>query len=385
MSVLMGDDLIELGLTDNPAGNPKERTAPKASTGLNSFVSRLLAVISSTTVESDSLNTKTFRATLEKYRLQLEQSEGDPNIAAVADECLQFCRDYLVRARRYLLEREIEFAELIDVMRIALGKLAGEAKAFNLTVKGSSERINRLTEIEDIRELKHRIYEEVLELDRVVNEKQKQDELNHARLSRRIEILQVNLAHSKQEAAIDPLTRIANRGSFDSSFEQWIQTHRENGEPFVLCMLDLDDFKRINDEYGHQIGDRVLFCAAQWLSKCVRSTDFLARYGGEEFVIMLRDVTLPQADSRFTEMLSKMAACKYAFSDGNRECVIGFTASCGLAEFNLDETADELLRRADEALYSAKKTGKNRVAVAKTQKSLWKALVSRGLPRMSRQ
>jgi diguanylate cyclase (GGDEF)-like protein len=150
-------------------------------------------------------------------------------------------------------------------------------------------------------------------------------------------------------------------------------------------MLDLDDFKHINDIYGHQVGDRVLFCAAQWLSKCIRATDFLARYGGEEFVIMLTDVTLTQAERRFSELLSSMSACNYSFSDGKKECVIGFTASCGLAEFNLEESGEDLLRRADEALYSAKRTGKNRVVVAKTQKSLWRALASVGLPRTSRQ
>jgi diguanylate cyclase (GGDEF)-like protein len=366
----MNERLIELGLLEE---GPE--TDQNTSVELASFVARLLALVSDTTIESDTLKTYEFRSKLERFRHRLANSvHGDPNTAVVASDCFRLCQDYLKRSHTYLLERETEFAEVIDVMRIALGKIAGEAKAFSVRLMGSSERFNRLTEIEDIRELKKQIAREVRDLNRTVSEKQKQDEVNYSRLTQRIEVLQTNLARTSEEACLDPLTRVSNRGSFDRAIEEWISTHKESRKPFVLAMLDLDDFKHVNDMHGHQVGDRVLLCAAQWFGKYVRGGDFLGRYGGEEFVIMLTDFNLTQAEPRFTELVSKIASCAFDYTKDGQIYVVSFTVSCGLAEFSPDETAEELLRRADEALYEAKRTGKNRVAIGKKQKSLWTTL-----------
>ena len=264
----MNERLIELGLLEQ-----EPEIDQNATVELASFVARLLALMSDTTIESDTLKTYEFRSKLERYRHRLANSvHGDPNTAVVANDCFRLCQDYLKRAHAYLLERETEFAEVIDVMRIALGKIAGEAKSFSVRLIGSSERFNRLTEIEDIRELKKQISQEVRELNRTVAEKQKQDEVNYSRLSDRIEVLQTNLARTNEEASVDPLTRVANRGSFDRALGKWVAGHKESRKSFVLAMLDIDNFKQINDTHGHQIGDGVLLCAAQWFGKYVRAS-----------------------------------------------------------------------------------------------------------------
>src|SRR5437868_14386039 len=171
----MNERLIELGLNEQDAGNVPE-LEPSATVELASFVARLLSVVGDTAVESDTLHTYEFRSKLERYRHRLANCvHGDPNTAIVANECFRLCQDYLKRAHSYLLERESEFAEVIDTMRIALGKIAGEAKSFSVRLMGSSERFHRLTEIEDIRELKKQISKEVRDLSQTVTEKQKQD------------------------------------------------------------------------------------------------------------------------------------------------------------------------------------------------------------------
>jgi diguanylate cyclase len=377
----MTERLIELGLHETER-NDQQQTDNYSNSDLTVFNARLLNLISDTAIESGTLRTTDFRARLEYYRQLLENSpDGDPHVGILANDCLRLCQDYLTRARTYLLEREGEFTQVIEVMRVALGKLAGDANAFNVRLIGTSERFNRLTEIQDIRELKKRICQEVNDLNRAVREKQKQDEMQYAKLSRRIEVLQENLTQSKQEASLDSLTRISNRRTFDDALARWVAAHKENQKTFSLALLDIDNFKQINDTHGHQVGDRVLFCAAQWLAKYVRSTDILARYGGEEFVVLLADVALSQAEVKFTDLLVNMSGCNYAYKKDEEECSVVFTASCGLAEFKIEETGEDLLRRADEALYIAKRTGKNRVVVAKSERSLWKSLTSRGVPR----
>jgi diguanylate cyclase (GGDEF)-like protein len=374
----MAERLIRLGLGNQDElgdDEPAYVIDPSATADLAAFSAQLLALVSDTVVESDSLRTYEFRAKLEKYRHRLANSvQGDPQASLIACDCLRICDDYLTRARTYLLDRESELAEVIDVMRVALNKLAGENNTFNVRLMGSSERFNRLTEIEDIRELRRRISDEVRDLSRVVVDKQKQDEQNYANLNKRIEVLQTNLNQAKQTAQLDAVTRVPNRGAFDVALKNWVDAHTQSRKPFVLALLDLDDFKQINDTHGHQVGDRVLFCAAQWFQKSVRESDFLARYGGEEFAILLADVDLSRAEAKFTDLLGKIASCNYEYEIGTEHYALTFTASGGLAEFALDESQEELVRRADEALYIAKSTGKNRVVPAKKQKSLWKSL-----------
>lgn len=367
----MNEQLIELGLLEEE----QREIDPAASVELAAFVADLLVVVSDTTIASDTLKTNEFRSKLERYRHRLINSvHGDPSTAILANKCFRLCEDYLRRAHTYLLERESEFAEVIDAMRVALGRISGEARTFSTRLMGSSERFNRLLEIEDIRELKKQIAKEVRDLNQTVVEKQKQDEINYWRLSKRIDVLQSNLAQTNKEASLDPLTRVSNRRSFDRAIEEWVKSHKKTRKPFVLAMLDLDNFEQINDTHGHQLGDRVLRSATQQFGKYVGGSDFLGRYGREEFVIMLADSELTQAESRFTDLVTEFGGCNYDYSKDGKVCSIRFTVSCGLAEYSFDETAEDLLRRADEALYEAKRTGKNRVVVGRKQKSLWTAL-----------
>ena len=164
---------------------------------------------------------------------------------------------------------------------------------------------------------------------------------------------------------------MANRGSFDKAIEGWV----ESDDKFSLAMVDLDDFKKINDTYGHPVGDRVLLGAAQALGKSIRSGDMVARYGGEEFVVLLRNCNLVMAETRLSQILEDLANTRYEYGSGPEKCHIQFTASCGLAEFDSGESTDDIVQRSDQALYEAKKRGKNRVVVKK--KSLLKGLFGR--------
>ena len=115
--------------------------------------------------------------------------------------------------------------------------------------------------------------------------------------------------------------------------------------------------------------------AAQALGKSIRSGDMVARYGGEEFVVLLRDCDLVMAETRLSQILEDLVNTRYEYGSGPEKCHIQFTASCGLAEFDSGESADDIVQRSDQALYEAKKRGKNRVAVKK--KSLLKGLFGR--------
>ncbi|MGE8067340.1 diguanylate cyclase [Pseudomonas sp. NPDC089569] len=166
-----------------------------------------------------------------------------------------------------------------------------------------------------------------------------------------------HLEEQRQKALIDPLTGLPNRAAWSERLEHEISQWQQHGNTLMLAMLDLDHFKRINDNYGHLAGDKVLKIIATVLRKRLRGTDFIARFGGEEFVLLLPS-TPPAAGMKLLEHLrASIEACPFHFK-GERVTV---TISMGLTAFKSGEHSDLVLKRADQALYRAKNGGRNRV------------------------
>ncbi|KAB0495533.1 GGDEF domain-containing protein [Pseudomonas moorei] len=166
-----------------------------------------------------------------------------------------------------------------------------------------------------------------------------------------------HLEEQRQKALIDPLTGLPNRAAWSERLDQEISHWQRHGNTLMLAMLDLDHFKRINDNYGHLAGDKVLKLIASVLRKRLRSTDFIARFGGEEFVLLMPS-TVPAAGMKLLELLrASIEACPFHFK-GER---VTITISMGLTAFRPGEHSDLVLKRADQALYRAKNAGRNRV------------------------
>ncbi len=364
----MGDSLVELKLGGDA------RPSEGADELLLGLIDRMLSLISDVAVGNEHLKTTPeFREQLNGFRKAVcrRDFDGDSSLGETADVCLKACENFFSHAREHALNREIEFIEIIDVLRETVRKLAGQSEEFGRSMIGSSERLRSLLEIDDIQSLKERIRVETDDLSRIVAEKQTADRESYSHLLSRVENLQSQLERAEEEATMDPLTQVANRGSFDKAIEGWV----ESDDKFSLAMVDLDDFKKINDTYGHPVGDRVLLGAAQALGKSIRSGDMVARYGGEEFVVLLRNCDLVMAEARLSQILEDLANTRYEYGSGPEKCHIQFTASCGLAVFDSGESVDDIVQRSDQALYEAKKRGKNRVVVKK--KSLLKGLFGR--------
>ena len=166
-----------------------------------------------------------------------------------------------------------------------------------------------------------------------------------------------HLEEQRQKALIDPLTGLPNRAAWSERLDHEISEWQQHGNTLMLAMLDLDHFKRINDNYGHLAGDKVLKLIASVLRKRLRGTDFIARFGGEEFVLLMPS-TVPAAGMKLLEYLrASIEACPFHFK-GER---VTITISMGLTAFKPGEHSDLVLKRADQALYRAKNAGRNRV------------------------
>lgn len=155
-------------------------------------------------------------------------------------------------------------------------------------------------------------------------------------------------------AVTDALTGVWNRRHGEELFQAELSDARETGRPLTLLMLDLDHFKSINDRFGHQAGDRVLIEVSRRLREGLPSTDVVARWGGEEFVILLRDSDIEEAVVTAEKIRGLIADTMFADAGP-------VTASIGAAELSADDDLDSWLAHADEALYKAKRSGRNAV------------------------
>jgi len=176
----------------------------------------------------------------------------------------------------------------------------------------------------------------------------------------------IRLEHRILElASTDALTGVLNRRAFIERTEMEIHRLQRASRPLSLILADIDYFKKVNDNYGHQLGDLVLQRFSEELSESVRPYDFVGRYGGEEFVICLPDANGLQSRTIAERMRKKVEEIKIIPPDDPQSSNI--TASFGVASYRLEseDSLDSLTGRADEAMYRAKRGGRNRVCVAR--------------------
>ncbi len=349
---------IELGLSR--PGQPAAPTAKDLVPTFAAFARDLLALIGDVAPEVEELATANFRRQLGEYSVLLESS-ADSLTRDIVEECIKLCRAYFVEAQSLLAERESEFSELVRMLTEMVGAIDGGQASFHEQLDRSTERLTRIVDINDIRILKRRLGIEIETLRKLGVDKRATEEATKTRFAAEIERLQTRLAQSMEEASLDQLTRIANRGRFERTLNQWVRAHRSSGLPFVLAMVDVDDFKKINDTEGHQEGDRVLVEIAQMLSAAFRPGDLVGRYGGDEFVIMLAHSTANQALDRIKALVERLATIRLGVNDKSGT----ITLSVGVTEWMVEDEPSDIVQRADTAMYQAKRAGKNRVDVVR--------------------
>jgi len=325
------------------------------------LIEQLLEVIAENLADESS-GKKSFRSQLEGLRKKILANTGPSMSGMTALSALDLCRDQFRQEHIRRMERDRQYAEIIAFLRKSLANLTGDSRTFHEDLLETTDRIKELVELKDVQELKTRIAAEVHELQRTVQEKQKREQNQFAKLSDQIAGLQKKLEEAKTEASLDGLTGIANRRNFDFTFQRWVIAHDKSEEPFTVALLDLDGFKQVNDTHGHQVGDQVLISTAMEIQRNIRASDYLARYGGEEFVVLSSGMKLSESEKRFSALLKRIEAMEIEYRSADKKIsVLSITASCGVAEYALGENAAELIRRADEALYEAKRAGKNQV------------------------
>jgi diguanylate cyclase (GGDEF)-like protein len=244
-----------------------------------------------------------------------------------------------------------EFA--VDIMKkgatdyVLKSRLFRLAPAVERALREARERIDRKKAQEVLKEtldeLELRVHERTNEL--AETNKQLREEIEEReRIEKKL----------REFSETDPLTMIYNRRKLLDVMVWEIEKARRYSRRFSVVMFDLDDFKNVNDRFGHDAGDVVLKTTAGIVGNIIRKTDILARYGGEEFIILCPDVGLAGAEVLAERMRKSIEECTFP-------AIRRLTVSVGVAEYSPEDSAEAVIKRADEALYAAKRKGKNRV------------------------
>jgi diguanylate cyclase len=279
------------------------------------------------------------------------------------DEMGRRLRDVMAKqqeAKSRALVVQKEMRQMLEAFIERLAMMSESSVTFQGKIEESARQIENVRKIEDLAPL----LKDVIAAARTMADdssysREQLKTLQERVLSTEAELIQLHreLDSASTLARHDPLTDTLNRKGLDEALAREIATMLRKETPLSLCLLDIDNFKKLNDRLGHAVGDSALIHLVDVARRCMRPTDTLARYGGEEFIILMPDTSLDHGIEAMVRLQRELT--KAFFLYGNEKVLITFSA--GVAQLAQDETALNGIKRADRAMYLAKRAGKNRV------------------------
>jgi len=348
-------------------------------------VQALLVMLKEFSFDLTEIGADRFKERVDALNVHFKSEDSARRIKADFDGSKDDILGFIESEKKYFAERESELKNIIQLLREGMTQLLGQNRSFNQHLYESNLRIEQVIYLDDIRKIKESLRSEVTKIKQNIHEKQQMDALQMNKLAQEVDVLRLDLEKVREESLTDGLTGLSNRMSFDSYINKMLDRTAISWRSFALIMCDIDDFKKINDTYGHQTGDRMLRAFAKECKASFRPEDFIGRYGGEEFVIVLPKATLKQALKRAKSFCASIAGKRYLLDENNDAPqtnesdviheifdiflghqhkpanTLGFTISVGVSVLSKNDTIDTMIERADQALYLAKHSGKNQV------------------------
>lgn len=354
-------DQLNFDSSDEPTKDAKQ--SPVELSEDRATLLYLIDIYSKHLVEIENHPVRKVRDTFDELARELVE----PNAKADPEKILFRLRQYFsaYRVDEYTYVRKT-FEDFKGILWDFVEQLAEDSRFEQVAdkeVKSGLRELREAVESESIDILRTKSREFI---DSYVEYTTKRDERRSKRMSsikKNLNTVKKQLIEADRTMRTDHLTGAFNRKSFDEAIKNQIKLQAVTKSNVTLCILDIDFFKKVNDTYGHDIGDFVLKECVRLLHESYgRSGDFVARIGGEEFAVILQDHAAEHAVKRAEEAFARVR--KEVFVHESHE--LRFTVSMGIAQLGDGESADEWIKRADKALYESKHGGRNRWTVATT-------------------
>ncbi len=296
--------------------------------------------------------------------LQQSLADAAPNVRAVraASEMLALTRSRQRQVRADRDKARLALRDAISVMLAELDQLGDHTGRFSDSVSRYVDTVASADSLESLAGVVRQMVEESRAVHGLVS--QTQERLRDGRqraadLEAQVRTLETELRRLSDEVSTDVLTEVANRRGLMQAFDVETARLERQGGLLAIGLIDIDNFKKLNDTLGHQAGDVALKTLAGHVQKQLRPVDVVARFGGEEFVVLLPGAEVDEAQVTLTRLQRTLTAS--LFMHDGREVFVTFSA--GVTQFRPGELLEAALERADEALYEAKRTGKNRTCI----------------------
>lgn len=305
---------------------------------------------------------------------------------SLLDSCIEIIRIIVITFTKERLSAQqflLAIDETLEQLHKNLSSSIAQSVQTSSRLAELNQKINsKIFEIEQgveeansLEQLKHSISDKMAALTLSIQEKEKleKDERDNLTatlnsMSRRVKALekethnyQQRLAEQKFKSLQDALTSLPNRAAFDERYLLEYNSFKRHGQSLCMVVLDVDHFKRINDNYGHSAGDKTLQVIAQALRKSIRVTDFIARFGGEEFVLIMPNSQLQSVIAPLEKLRKTIKAIPFKFKGET----ITITISIGATQLKAGDTMQQAFDRADDALYEAKNAGRDQLVLKK--------------------
>lgn len=286
-----------------------------------------------------------------------------PRNQRAIDDAERRIKDVIIRQsalKSDLLASRDAMKDMLSGFVKRLADFAEDTSSYHDRIESCAERIARATDIRDLDSVVREVMQETRTI--ILTAQRSRDELREARsrveeAERRIAQLQDELGRTSELVSHDQLTSALNRRGLEEVFDKEIARAARHRSTICIAVLDIDDFKKLNDSFGHQAGDAALVHLTSVIRDCLRPQDSVARYGGEEFVIIFPDTQLDEGKQALVRLQRELT--KKFFLHENQKLLITFSA--GVTQLDPDSTPEQAIRQADELMYQAKRAGKNRV------------------------
>jgi len=338
------------------------------------FSAKITRVLSDflTSLENEVAIKEKVAAIRRKLEQGLDTAALIPTLETVRDLVMEAYLAANQAFAKYLNNVNHELAEIYSLLGGAVQSSAHEREASRQLQANMMREMQNLetdtTNAADLTQLKNQVKSQLGNIRQAIDNYQQTDTARY-NLSQQLETLgakiktmeveaeknRTTLEKHRHKAMHDPLTELPNREAYNERVHTEVQRWERYGRPLCLAIFDIDHFKNINDNYGHQAGDRVLKVIGRSITKRLREADFFCRYGGEEFVALLPETTGDAALVALDKI--RMAIANAAFN--YKEQPLEITVSVGISAFRQDDTLEDVFERADRALYNAKSSGRN--------------------------
>ncbi len=357
---------VQSGETDLQALNEKLADLQERYSVFQRSIDVMFHFVKAFAIDIEELQTDRFKEDIQELSERFKQIERPKKLELNFENKKEHILNFIDHQHKYIEDREKELRDIIDLLTRAMANLNVENLEFYQRINVQGEKIIKISGLDDIKKIKNALKVEVDQMRQIVDLKKDQEQRQIRLLAGQVSSLQTELEVAKAKAMTDGLTGVYNRQALNDFLTERVERNKMVNRDFSIMMIDIDDFKQINDKYGHQIGDRVLVALAQKCRSFIRGEDFLARYGGEEFTVILEGAPFRHAVKKGRDMCAAISSVRYATSETQTNDYLTMTVSIGVSQFKKGDTPSDLIERADQALYEAKHKGKNRAVGRKS-------------------